>query len=90
MTESASMVTYNHYYRHVVGSVGGPVSGGEIQMRDLEGNFQAAGEEGEICFHTLKNETFPIQSAEKNSYNESVSQKRSGENTETGTYETIP
>jgi len=49
MTESASMVTYNHYYRHVVGSVGTPVSGEEVQIRDLEGNVQAVGEEGEIC-----------------------------------------
>ncbi len=49
MTESASMVTYNHYYRHVVGSVGTPVSGVEIQIRDLEGNIQSTGEEGEIC-----------------------------------------
>jgi long-chain acyl-CoA synthetase len=49
MTESASMVTYNHYYRHVVGSVGTPVSGEEVQIRDLEGNIQATGEEGEIC-----------------------------------------
>jgi len=49
LTESASMVTYNHYYRHVVASVGTPVSGAEIQIRDLEGNISATGEEGEIC-----------------------------------------
>jgi long-chain acyl-CoA synthetase len=49
MTESASMVTYNHYYRHVVGSVGTPVSGEEVQIRDLEGNILSEGEEGEIC-----------------------------------------
>ncbi|MDQ1334115.1 MAG: long-chain acyl-CoA synthetase [Thermodesulfobacteriota bacterium] len=49
MTESASMVTYNHYYRHVVGSVGTPVSGEEVQIRDLEGNIRGTGEEGEIC-----------------------------------------
>jgi long-chain acyl-CoA synthetase len=49
MTESASMVTYNHYYRHVVGSVGTPVSGEEVQIRDLEGNILGPGEEGEIC-----------------------------------------
>jgi len=49
MTESASMVTYNHYYRHVVGSVGTSVSGEEVQIRDLEGNIKAQGEEGEIC-----------------------------------------
>jgi long-chain acyl-CoA synthetase len=49
MTESSSMVTYNHYYSHRVGSVGTPVSGVEIQIRDLEGNIQNADEEGEIC-----------------------------------------
>ncbi|MBW1798925.1 MAG: AMP-binding protein [Deltaproteobacteria bacterium] len=49
MTESASMVTYNHYYRHVVGSVGTPVNTNEVQIRDLEGNLLGPGEEGEIC-----------------------------------------
>jgi long-chain acyl-CoA synthetase len=49
MTESASMVTYNHYYRHVVGSVGSPVNLVQVQIRDLEGNALEQGEEGEIC-----------------------------------------
>ena len=49
MTESASMVTYNHYYRHVVGSVGTPVNLVEVQIRDLEGNVLGPGERGEIC-----------------------------------------
>jgi len=49
MTESASIVTYNHYYRHVVGSVGTPVSLIEVQIRDFEGNVLEQGEEGEIC-----------------------------------------
>ena len=49
MTESASMVTYNHYCRHVIGSVGTSVSGEELQIRDLEGNLVVPGEEGEIC-----------------------------------------
>ena len=49
MTESASMVTYNHYYRHVVGSVGTPVNLVQVQIRDLEGNALVQGEEGEIC-----------------------------------------
>jgi long-chain acyl-CoA synthetase len=49
MTESASMVTYNHYYRHVIGSVGTPVNNVEVQIRDLEGNVLGAKEEGEIC-----------------------------------------
>ena len=49
MTESATMVTYNHYYRHVVGSVGTPVNLIEVQIRDLEGNTLEQGERGEIC-----------------------------------------
>jgi long-chain acyl-CoA synthetase len=49
MTESASIVTYNHYYRHVIGSVGTPVTNVEVQIRDLEGNVLGAEEEGEIC-----------------------------------------
>jgi long-chain acyl-CoA synthetase len=49
MTESASMVTYNHYHRHVVGSVGTPVGTTEIQIRDLKGHIQSPGAEGEIC-----------------------------------------
>lgn len=49
MTESASAVTYNHIYRHVVGSVGTPVGGVEVQLRDLEGNKVEQGKEGEIC-----------------------------------------
>lgn len=49
LTESASIVTYNHYYRHVVGSVGTPVNLVEVQIRDLDGNVLAEGEEGEIC-----------------------------------------
>jgi len=49
MTESASMVTYNHYYRHVVGSVGTPANLVEVRILDLDGNLLAPGEEGEIC-----------------------------------------
>lgn len=49
MTESAAMVTYNHYYRHVVGSIGTPVNLAEVQIRDTEGNVLPQGEEGEIC-----------------------------------------
>jgi long-chain acyl-CoA synthetase len=49
LTESASMVTYNHYCRHVIGSVGTPVNLVEVQIRDLEGNLLGNGEEGEIC-----------------------------------------
>jgi long-chain acyl-CoA synthetase len=44
-------ITFNHYYpeRHVVGSVGHPVHGMEVQIRDLSGNPLAQGHEGEIC-----------------------------------------
>lgn len=49
LTETASMVTYNHYHRHVIGSVGTPVTGSEVQIRDADGKPQPAGEKGEIC-----------------------------------------
>ncbi len=49
MTEASPMATYNHYYRHVIGSVGTPVPGVEIQIRDKNGKQMDAGEEGEIC-----------------------------------------
>ena len=49
MTEAAPMVTYNHYYRHVIGSVGTAVPGVEIQIRDENGEQMEAGEKGEIC-----------------------------------------
>jgi long-chain acyl-CoA synthetase len=48
MTE-AMPLTYNHYYRHVVGSVGQTVHGVEIQIRDKAGNLVEQGKEGEIC-----------------------------------------
>jgi long-chain acyl-CoA synthetase len=49
MTESASMVTYNHYYRHMIGSVGTPVNLVEIEIRDFGGSVLKQGEKGEIC-----------------------------------------
>ncbi|MCX8111501.1 MAG: AMP-binding protein [Syntrophorhabdaceae bacterium] len=49
MTESASAVTYNHFHRHVAGSVGSPVNGVEVQLRDSYGNMVDEGKEGEIC-----------------------------------------
>jgi long-chain acyl-CoA synthetase len=50
MTESASAVTFNHYYRHVVGSIGTAVPGVEVQIRDInDGSMLKPGEEGEIC-----------------------------------------
>jgi long-chain acyl-CoA synthetase len=49
LTESAAMVTYNHYYQHVVGSVGTPVNLMEVQIRDENGQPVPQGEKGEIC-----------------------------------------
>jgi long-chain acyl-CoA synthetase len=49
MTESASAVTYNHYYRHVVGSVGTAVHLVEVDIRDMTGRRLEQGQEGEIC-----------------------------------------
>jgi long-chain acyl-CoA synthetase len=44
-------ITFNHYYpeRHVVGSVGHPVHGVEVQIRNTGGNLVEQGKEGEIC-----------------------------------------
>jgi len=50
MTESASAVTFNHYYRHVIGSIGTEVPGVEVQIRDIStGERLPVGTEGEIC-----------------------------------------
>jgi len=49
LTESASAVTYNHYYRHVIGSIGTTVPGVEVEIRDKNGNRLRQGQEGEIC-----------------------------------------
>jgi long-chain acyl-CoA synthetase len=49
MTETATMVTYNHHIRHVIGSVGTPVNIVEVQIKDPKGNVLRQGEEGEIC-----------------------------------------
>jgi long-chain acyl-CoA synthetase len=49
MTEAAPTVTYNHYHRHVIGSVGTEVPGVEIQLRDSSGKQVQKGEKGEIC-----------------------------------------
>ena len=49
MTESASMVTFNHYYQHVVGSVGTPANLVEVQIRGMDGSVLGPEEEGEIC-----------------------------------------
>ena len=49
MTESASAVTYNHFYEHVIGSVGTPVPGVEVEILDEQGNPVPQGARGEIC-----------------------------------------
>ena len=51
MTETMP-VTWNHYYQHVVGSVGTAVPGVEIQIRDAEGHQVSTGQEGEICIRS--------------------------------------
>lgn len=48
MTESAAMVTYNHYDCHKVGSVGTPVDLVEVEIRDANGIALSQGEPGEI------------------------------------------
>ncbi|MCK5206347.1 MAG: AMP-binding protein, partial [Desulfobacterales bacterium] len=49
MTEAAPVVTYNHYCRLVIGSVGTAAPGVEIQIRDQQGHELEPGVEGEIC-----------------------------------------
>jgi long-chain acyl-CoA synthetase len=49
MTETATMVTYNHYIRHVIGSIGTPVNIVEVQIRNPSGHILRPKEEGEIC-----------------------------------------
>ena len=51
MTEGIPVV-FNHFYpeKHKVGSVGTPIHGVEIQIRDASGNPVPQGQEGEICF----------------------------------------
>jgi long-chain acyl-CoA synthetase len=49
MTESAAMVSYNHYYHHKVGSVGTPVGTVEVAILDQGGQQVPQGQEGEIC-----------------------------------------
>lgn len=49
MTETASMVTFNHSHHHRVGSVGTPAGTAEVSIRDDSGNALPEGTEGEIC-----------------------------------------
>lgn len=48
MTESASLVTFNHRYRHKIGSVGVPAGIVEVKLCDTEDKEVAQGEAGEI------------------------------------------
>ena len=48
MTETASLVTFNHLYRHRIGSVGTPAGAVEVRLVDPEGNPAPQGETGEI------------------------------------------
>ncbi|MEW5911410.1 MAG: AMP-binding protein [Thermodesulfobacteriota bacterium] len=49
MTETAAMVTYNHFTRHKVGSVGTPVAQVAVSIQDHEGRPLPAGAPGEVC-----------------------------------------
>lgn len=49
MTESASMVTFNHYFKHVIGSVGTPANLVEVAILTKDGFTEEPGAEGEIC-----------------------------------------
>lgn len=49
MTETASMVTFNHYNHHRVGSVGTLAGTAEVTIQDDSGNVLPEGKEGEIC-----------------------------------------
>lgn len=48
MTETASLVTFNHMYRHKIGSVGTPAGVVEVRIADPEGRPLPPGEAGEI------------------------------------------
>jgi long-chain acyl-CoA synthetase len=48
MTETSSLVTFNHLYRHKIGSVGTPAGVVEVRIADDRGKPVAEGAEGEI------------------------------------------
>lgn len=48
MTESSSLVTFNHRYRHKVGSVGTPAGIVQVRIADPAGRPVPQGQEGEI------------------------------------------
>jgi long-chain acyl-CoA synthetase len=48
MTETASLVTFNHLYQHRIGSVGTPAGVVEVRLIDPAGQGVPVGEKGEI------------------------------------------
>ncbi|MCF8094098.1 MAG: long-chain fatty acid--CoA ligase [Desulfobacteraceae bacterium] len=48
LTETASLVTYNHIFQHKVGAVGSPAGLVEVKLVDADGKEVPGGEEGEI------------------------------------------
>ncbi len=48
MTETSSLVTFNHMFRHKIGSVGTPAGVVEVKIADQEGRWLSGGKEGEI------------------------------------------
>lgn len=49
MTETSSLVTYNHMYQHRIGSVGTPAGIVEVSIVDSDDRPVPLGESGEIC-----------------------------------------
>ncbi len=48
MTEAASCVTFNHLFRHKIGSIGMPAGVVEVKIVDCRGNGMKQGDQGEI------------------------------------------
>jgi long-chain acyl-CoA synthetase len=48
MTEAASCVTFNHFFRHKIGSIGMPAGIIEVKLVDALGNEVKQGDQGEI------------------------------------------
>ncbi|MBW2117515.1 MAG: AMP-binding protein [Deltaproteobacteria bacterium] len=48
LTETSSLVTFNHIYHHKIGSIGTPAGVVEVKIVDPNGKEVAIGEEGEI------------------------------------------
>lgn len=57
MTESSSLVTFNHLYRHRIGSVGVPAGVVQVRLVDDEGRQVPTGQTGEVVIsgpHVMK------------------------------------